>query len=381
MHDHYLSEWSDTCGRDNASVWELYGRLNNMIVETQPIVNGYTTVTLLAEYRTPLNRLRSATQAANLNLWNEITATLAEEQRPVIERAILHHARMQGHRSREAFREREIDLRSLLQPIMQEPHANTPNKDEASSGDSILLNADQRMLVDGILLDWERARVQALEALWTVEYDAADQLAAATDVFRVMPALQLNEPQERQMNARGAAMQAEAAQRIRQPSQRMVNLNRATLRQIKDSLPPPTARAVQMMYDAAAYPETCPDPAYAGRLYDAAERIEGLTNDQLALLAALRAAFQQEHDALSEHMMALTSERGLAQFNRGPGWTATVLAIEDKETSLGQKREILNASQLARIQAALLPEQTQQLPEWDFKKNPPKRPWMRGGRS
>jgi hypothetical protein len=136
---------------------------------------------------------------------------------------------------------------------------------------------------------------------------------------------------------------------------------------------------VSKLYFEEAYPEVHPDSASAHHLYDIAAAIDTLTADHRSNLATLREAFQMQHDRLSERMMESVFKCGLAEFARAPDYAAAVASELETLTQLGRTREALNLGQLTRIRDALPPEQAARLPDWDFEKKPPRRPWLRDG--
>lgn len=140
-------------------------------------------------------------------------------------------------------------------------------------------------------------------------------------------------------------------------------------------LPDDLAETLRERFLQSAYPEVYPDPADARQLYEALEHADVLRDEQRAAVESLRLMFETRHNVLSETMAEAIHWRLWSICGSRP----SPLGFESEAWralfGAGEAREKLNADQRQLLQAVLTPEQAAVLPEWDFVKKPPKRPW------
>lgn len=380
LHALYREHWRAEFGARVSALRSMVARINGMIAHPETPDDGENTVSLLAKYRDEAGTVRPSLIAANDAFWEQAGVILNESQRPQLECAQRVHRRMELQPREGVIRERHIDLVDLYRPFLTLVDAADGAQRDPAAWSILRFDATESQAVLQILMEWERDRVHALEALVIAEIRAASLRAQAMDMRRAIRLADLS-PQEREAQSRPAdALRAEAARFDLPPSRRLVELNRLTLTRIKDVLAPDKQRAASMLYFEEAYPEVYPDTVSAEHLYRIAAAIDSLNVEQRSHLTDLHEAFQLEHDRLSERMMESVYKRGLVEFARGPDCTVALASEFERQMQLGREREALDFAQLAQIRSVLLSEHAALLPEWDFEKKPPKRPWMRGGK-
>lgn len=208
-----------------------------------------------------------------------------------------------------------------------------------------------------------RTMWQRLRDSWPV-YDLQDQRKAATDAIEQSELIK----QEVRLKERLSASRLSAAER-------MCNLNREALQRVSTLLPDEAAEELRTRFLELAYPEVYPDPADARLLFAALEHADVLLDEQRAAVESLRLTFITRHTALSEEMAEAIHWRLWSICGSRPSPIGTESDAWQALIDAGEAREKLNADQGPLLRAVLTPEQAAILPEWDFAKNPPKRPW------
>lgn len=166
-----------------------------------------------------------------------------------------------------------------------------------------------------------------------------------------------------------------SAEVLKGPGEDLVDLNRRALKQFKAVLDEDGRERLDRLYREEAYPEAWPDPVNAIVLYQAAAKLDDLEESQRATVAVLRDQFQREHERLSERLAEALMDRRRAWRHGGPHLEHPEHLDMDRILEIGLEREKLNEHQIDRLRTILLPEQIERLPEWDFEKNSPDRPW------
>ena len=161
----------------------------------------------------------------------------------------------------------------------------------------------------------------------------------------------------------------------------LAQLNRDWLPRFEAALSEENAAEYRRRFLETAYKPIDPDPAHAEALYQAAFKLENLSDEQRAGLDIGFAEFTRVHENISQAMRVIYDQHQQARTSdsleeRNAQFQAMVDLVE-----AGLERERLNESQRATIAAILTAEQMRELPEWDFERDPRPRPFDWAGQS
>ncbi|MGI9014195.1 MAG: hypothetical protein ACR2GY_08095, partial [Phycisphaerales bacterium] len=160
------------------------------------------------------------------------------------------------------------------------------------------------------------------------------------------------------------------------PDERLVAINRQGVHALASVLPLQSVAQLERLYRESAYPSVYPDPASALPLYEAALDIADLDPGIAAQIEQLRQMYVRQHAILSSELaQAHMARRRAARHTSNAHPDALQLNSIEPILDIGLERELLNAAQIDRLRSLLPAEQVALLPEWDFAKNPVKRPW------
>lgn len=146
-------------------------------------------------------------------------------------------------------------------------------------------------------------------------------------------------------------------------------------RSVSELLSREEAAELERRFNEIAFDLIYPDHTSAEPLYEAALAIENLQDEQRTAINVHRQLYREQHADVSERM---EHARLIHRMANGLRWDRMDAAKGESWRKLreaGYEREYLNEDQLDVLRSILTPQQFEQLPEWDFDKNPPRRPW------
>lgn len=290
---------------------------------------------------------------------DELRIVLREEQAPRLERVRRARERLIWRASRTALPEANVDVIRMI--------------------DGFNLAPDDRKTAENIIAEYEGRFIEALkrhhhamDERYKVSYDWENRWQRLAREWNNFPPDERVALQERVNELWAKKQHASHDARLR-----LRDVNREIVARLTGALSDDVAAELLRSYRKESYPDIFPDPAHADRLYEITLQIDDLTNDQRAAIELLGKEFRRRHEALCKEMMeAEQVARGGGRMILDSGEAMrTMYESRFERIDLGWKREALNEEQINVLRSHLLPDQLRDLPEWDFTKDPPRRPW------
>jgi hypothetical protein len=375
FYNDYLEQWTAQFGPQVAA----YVELRNEAYEVYAGSREGSLAAAFDEVHQCAARLRGALHAQNELFLSDLMSILAEPQLTQLHRVELALDRKTYQAGFTSLRETNVDLVELIckaKPGEQAAVQSQPAAVERHSDPERLALSDEQMAaIAPVIQEFEVQFVAALKQFALAHQKSRMSYYEAADVLR-------GAERKDDLEARRAAehkfheIVAADSRYLVPVTKRLVNVNRAGLRRLKERLPAVQAEELQRLYNRRAYPEVYPDPARSDHLFEAVAAFEDLMEEQRDALAVLRDQYFSEHAALSEKMATSVFERGLNWVIADPKASNQQLMASWRELEeLGLRRERLNESQYARVHALLLPEQVTRAPRSRFEGRTPPRPW------
>jgi len=344
LHRDYIETWEEDLLPRAQAVWKQGGGDNP--TSSRRIWNEWEDVVAAALERDEA-------------FFTSLEQVLRPEQAPRTQRVRLGRARHLWRHGTSEFPEANVDLIALVEELD--------------------LDEDTQAAVDEVIAEFEPVFVAALQDAGDLSIDFRKRRLNA-DMLAIHNALL--EARRFDEQARIDALEenlddlkVERGRLILPDYRRLVHINRGGLTRIMSVLPDHEAEALSVLYREAAYPHVYPDPADARALYDAASGIDNLGKLRHHAIEAARTTFRAAHDRLSREMAESWMKVRSGRIDGTPEAKREAVEHDLRFQNLALEREALNAKQALILRGILSPEQFALLPDWDFEKNPPPRPW------
>lgn len=325
------------------------------------LVNADTdanTGALAKEHFPPLMKKEELLEAEQETLerafFDELASILREDQVPLMQRVISSRERAEYRR------------------ISREPAGG--NVDLIALVDGLNLPHELQLVADEFLLDFEPIYIAALgAAVGAQRRSGIEQWTLSELTFALRNA---NDDDERAAIRHEMAKVRDRAGRDRAVrSEQLIRVIATGMADLRQILPPEHMAVVDERFRREAYPRIYPDDGSAEILFNTALALGDLSDEQRNSIEQLKASWHYQQELLSERMAEAEQNQQLALFRGAIGRGDEVIMYRADLQELGEQREELNQRQIDVIRPVLLPEQAARLPEWDFKKDPPRRRW------
>ncbi|MCL4209999.1 MAG: hypothetical protein HRU76_06365 [Phycisphaeraceae bacterium] len=200
------------------------------------------------------------------------------------------------------------------------------------------------------------------------------------EIREIQQRLQQEEPDSfraHQFRERIRALQERFGRARVTASEQLAEVNREWIERLIARVDDPLKPVIRERYLEAAYPEVYPDPTAATRLFDVIEAMDDLSDGQREVMSMLRQNWSNHHAVLCERMVETIHFRYWSMYAGKPSPIGNDQELWEALKSIGYEREALNQAQIGQVRPHLTGDQIARLPQWDFVKNPPPRPWDR----
>ncbi len=260
--------------------------------------------------------------------------------------------RLKLARRRSIFSRREAGFRFKISPV----DTNEAWVDLSELVDELHLDATTIAKIDDIMRAYETVATPAFKARYEVAIAAQhSRLNAEANRARYR-----NESEDLAAASRREYRQAmlAALQATHETEQTVIQLNRATLERILNTLDGPIGQALRTVYNRKAFPSIYNNPVSAERFLLAAAKLPDLSDPQRGSIQTISCEYQDAYDALGAQIVLLTEPSG-----------SPILAYDDPATlrNYGRlrhelaviefDRNELDAKALRRLRTILTPEQ------------------------
>lgn len=356
--DSLFEEYRATLEQDLLPRIQAWGAEQYRVVRFVNADADANTGALAKEHFPPLMKKAELLEAEQETLerafFDELASILREDQIPFMQRVIMSRERAEYRRFSREPAGANVDLVALV--------------------DGLNLPHELQTATDAFLLDFEPSYLAALGA--SVEVQRRSEAAQWT-LSELMFALRNTDDENQQQAIRHemAVVRDRVGRDRAVRSEQLIRVITTGLADVRQILPPEHMAVVDERFRREAYPRIYPDDGSAEVLFNTALALGDLTDEQRDAIEQLKVSWRYQQELLSERMAEAEQNQQLALFRGAIGRSHEVIMYRADLQELGEQREELNQRQIDFIRPILLPEQAARLPEWSFKKDPPRRRW------
>lgn len=356
--DSLFKEYRATLDQDLLSRMQAWGKEQNRIVRLVNADPRANIGTLSKQHFPPLTKKAEALETEQKELerafFDELASILREDQVPFMQRVILSRERAEYRRISREPAGANVDLIALV--------------------DGLNLPLELQAATEEFLLDFEPIYIAALGAAVEAQRRSVIEEWTLSELRFALAGAE-NENQRQAIMDEMAVVRDRVGRDRAVRSEQLIRVITTGLADLRQILPPEHMAVVDERFRREAYPRIYPDDGSAEVLFNTALALGDLTDEQREAIEQLKASWLYQQELLSERMAEAEQNQQLALFRGAIGRGHEVIMYRADLQELGEQREELNQRQIDFIRPILLPEQAARLPEWDFKKDPPRRRW------
>lgn len=287
-----------------------------------------------------LQRMENRIRSLDEGFFGQAQTVLAEDQQAVFPRVVQQRER----------------ARYQYGGMMFGPRNAAAQVDLSELTSTMDLTPEQTAAIDTVLANYERLLTTSLRDL---------HQASSSSILDGLAKLEEMGFNEQTMSDRRGAMQMfdavrtimqEIMGKIAKQAAEIGDLNQSTLRQVSALLPDETAQDLRWKYQRRAYPEIGAQGAQVARSYEMALELDGLSDDQLAAIAAGRADFIRRDNLIADDLITLMDEDRESGGFMGFGQDEGQADRRQKTRELRESARTLRESAMEALEGLLGPE-------------------------